>query len=138
MERREFLQILYDALPDKSFVVTEAEITDVIEFLDRVEAHLADGTVQTGDMVLGCDGVHSLIRSIMWDHAGKKSPGLIKDEEKTCTSWLQGCRCSHHVLIDGLTGMFSQTLHMFLLFSLSSSPLLRPCASATLPRTPKS
>ncbi|KAJ5788014.1 FAD/NAD(P)-binding domain-containing protein [Penicillium paradoxum] len=83
LERRKFLQILYDALPDKSFIVTQAEVTDVLEFPDKVEVHLANGTVQTGDLVLGCDGVHSLIRSIMWDHADKKSPGLIKAEEQT-------------------------------------------------------
>jgi 2-polyprenyl-6-methoxyphenol hydroxylase-like FAD-dependent oxidoreductase len=85
LERRNLLQILYDGLPDKSFVHTKAIIENVKQFPDRVEVCLADGTVETGDMVLGCDGVHSLIRSFMWDHATKTSPGLIQVKEKTCT-----------------------------------------------------
>jgi 2-polyprenyl-6-methoxyphenol hydroxylase-like FAD-dependent oxidoreductase len=84
LERRNLLQILYDGLPDKSFIRTESIIEDVKQFPDRVEVCLADGTVETGDMVLGCDGVHSLMRSFMWDHATKTSPGLIQVKEKTC------------------------------------------------------
>ncbi|PKX99685.1 uncharacterized protein P174DRAFT_53819 [Aspergillus novofumigatus IBT 16806] len=35
---------------------------------------LADGTVETGDMVLSCDGVHSLMRSFMWDQQASTVP----------------------------------------------------------------
>ncbi|KAI2838657.1 hypothetical protein CBS12448_10830 [Aspergillus niger] len=89
LERRNLLQILYDGLPDQSFVRTKAIIENVKQFPDRVEVCLADGRVETGDMVLGCDGVHSLIRSFMWDHATKTSPGLIQVKEKTSlnTNW---------------------------------------------------
>ncbi|PKX88406.1 uncharacterized protein P174DRAFT_455572, partial [Aspergillus novofumigatus IBT 16806] len=51
----------------KSFVHTKAIIKNVTQFPDPVEVCLADGTVETGDMVLSCDGVHSLMRSFMWD-----------------------------------------------------------------------
>ncbi|KAH8197653.1 hypothetical protein TruAng_008197 [Truncatella angustata] len=89
LERQRFLQILYDGLPDKSFVKTECTVEDVAQFPDRVEVKLSTGEVETGDMVLGCDGVHSLVRNIMWDHATKTSPGLIQTKEKTSlkTSW---------------------------------------------------
>lgn len=36
---------------------------------DQVEVQLADGTTEKGDMVIACDGVHSLIRESMWDNA---------------------------------------------------------------------
>ncbi|KAH6603968.1 fad binding domain-containing [Trichoderma cornu-damae] len=89
LERRNFLEILYDGLPDKSFIKTNAGVEDVRQFPDRVEVKLGDGTVEVGDMVLGCDGVHSHMRTLMWQHAGKTSPGLIPNKEKTSlkTSW---------------------------------------------------
>lgn len=84
LERQNFLQILYDGLPDKSFIRTNAGVEDVAQFADRVEVKLKDGSVEVGDMVLGCDGVHSHMRTLMWQHAGKTSPGLIPNTEKTC------------------------------------------------------
>ncbi|RYO85815.1 hypothetical protein DL766_003771 [Monosporascus sp. MC13-8B] len=89
LERCRFLQILYDALPDKSFIKTGTAVEDVKQFADGVEVKLSNGTVETGDMVIGCDGVHSLARHIMWDHATKTSPGLIQVKEKKSlkTSW---------------------------------------------------
>ncbi|KAL7783646.1 hypothetical protein V8C37DRAFT_413647 [Trichoderma ceciliae] len=89
LERRNFLEILYNGLPDKSFVRTNASVEDIEQFPDRVEVRLKDGTVEVGDMILGCDGVHSHMRTLMWQHAGKTSPGLIPNKEKTSlkTSW---------------------------------------------------
>ncbi|KAL7942026.1 FAD binding domain protein [Trichoderma barbatum] len=89
LERQTFLKILYDGLPDKSLIRTNAGVEDVVQFADRVEVKLKDGTVEVGDMVLGCDGVHSHMRTLMWQHAGKTSPGLIPNKEKTSlrTSW---------------------------------------------------
>ncbi|RFU78064.1 fad binding domain-containing [Trichoderma arundinaceum] len=89
LERRTFLEILYDGLPDKSFIKTNAGVQDVEQFPDRVEITLTDGTVEVGDMILGCDGVHSHMRTLMWQHAGKTSPGLIPNKEKTSlkTCW---------------------------------------------------
>lgn len=71
-------------MPDKSFVKTGAGVVDAKQFADRVEIKLSNGDVEIGDMVIGCDGVHSVLRSFMWDHASKSSPGLIQVKEKTC------------------------------------------------------
>ncbi|KFA49088.1 hypothetical protein S40293_07093 [Stachybotrys chartarum IBT 40293] len=83
IERTDLLQILYDNLPDKSSVKTKVNITDIKQFRDRVEVELADGTIETGDMIIGADGVHTIVRNYMWDHAAKVSPGLITSAEKT-------------------------------------------------------
>ncbi|KAI0886564.1 FAD binding domain protein [Annulohypoxylon maeteangense] len=83
LERRRFLQILYDALPDKSFIKTDANVEAVDQNANGVEVRLSNGDVEVGDMVLGCDGVHSVMRSLMWDYANKTSPGLIRTSEKT-------------------------------------------------------
>ncbi|KAL7952181.1 FAD binding domain protein [Trichoderma compactum] len=89
LERQNLLQILYDGLPDKSFIRTNSGVEDVAQFTDRVEVKLKDGSVEVGDMVLGCDGVHSHMRTLSLQHAGKTSPGLIPNTEKTSlkTSW---------------------------------------------------
>jgi 2-polyprenyl-6-methoxyphenol hydroxylase-like FAD-dependent oxidoreductase len=92
IERIDLLQILYDNLPDKSLVKTQIKITDVKQFSNSVEVHLSDGTVETGDMIIGADGVHTLMRSYMWDYAAKVSPGLITAAEKTCKPFLVTCR----------------------------------------------
>jgi 2-polyprenyl-6-methoxyphenol hydroxylase-like FAD-dependent oxidoreductase len=84
LERRELLKILYENLPDKSRVRLGTKVTNVVDGVDQVEVHLADGTTEQGDMVLGCDGVHSLIRESMWENANKSVPDLITVAEKKC------------------------------------------------------
>lgn len=85
LERREFLQILYDGLPDKSPIRTSCGVKDIKHIPGGVEVTLSNGKVETGDMVLGCDGVYSLTRSFMWDHANKTTPDLITVKEKRST-----------------------------------------------------
>ncbi|KAK4240606.1 hypothetical protein C8A03DRAFT_13092 [Achaetomium macrosporum] len=89
LERREFLQILYDGLPDKSRIKTSCGVQDIKHVPGGVQVTLSNGDVETGDMVLGCDGVYSLVRSFMWDEANKSSPDLITVKEKTTmkTRW---------------------------------------------------
>jgi 2-polyprenyl-6-methoxyphenol hydroxylase-like FAD-dependent oxidoreductase len=76
------LQTLYDALPDKSKVLEHARIADIIEENNMVRAILADGSEHTGDIIVGCDGVHSGVREIMWRKAAELSPRLIDVNEK--------------------------------------------------------
>ncbi|KAK0630904.1 hypothetical protein B0T17DRAFT_590262 [Bombardia bombarda] len=84
LERRAFLQILYDTLPEESKpnVIENARVRDITEDNGTVEVTLADGTVHEGDLVVGADGVHSAVREIMWAAADKLSPGLITTEER--------------------------------------------------------
>ena len=85
-ERRVFLQVLYDCLQDKTCIRTGRPVREVIQSVSGVEVKLEDGTIVTGDMVLGCDGVHSLVRTAMWDHASITAAGLITAKEKTSKS----------------------------------------------------
>lgn len=69
LERRVFLRILHDCLPNKDYIKTGVGLEAITENQDGVEVLLSDGTIEKGDMVLGCDGVYSRVRSIMWDMA---------------------------------------------------------------------
>ncbi|KAI9369639.1 hypothetical protein BJX61DRAFT_545412 [Aspergillus egyptiacus] len=92
LERREFLRILYEYLPDKTPIRLGCRVRDVKEDSSTgVEVILEDGSVERGDMILGCDGVHSLIRTKMWEFANRSTtiPRPITVQEKTSlvTCW---------------------------------------------------
>ncbi|GFF58146.1 LOW QUALITY PROTEIN: hypothetical protein IFM46972_11014 [Aspergillus udagawae] len=89
LERREFLQILYDCLPNKSFIKLGCRVRDVTQDSNGVEVVLDDGTVERGDMVQGCNSVHSLVKQRMWDLANQKIPRVITAQERTSmvTRW---------------------------------------------------
>ncbi|KAI5867263.1 FAD binding domain protein [Durotheca rogersii] len=83
IERREFLEALYETLPDKTRVKTNSPVHSITQDENGVEVVLSNGEVYKGDLVLGCDGVYSMVKSIMWDYANKASPGMITVKEKT-------------------------------------------------------
>ncbi|KAI1387729.1 uncharacterized protein F4822DRAFT_407438 [Hypoxylon trugodes] len=89
LERRKFLEILYDTLPDKSRIRTGCQVADVEHVADGVKVTLSNGEVEAGDIVFGCDGTYSNVRSMMWEYANKMTPGLITTKEKTSylTEW---------------------------------------------------
>jgi FAD dependent monooxygenase len=51
-----------------------------------VKVYLDDGSHEAGDLVIGADGVHSLTRKFMWDHADRTEPGSIPLSDKTFAS----------------------------------------------------
>ncbi len=98
LERREFLQILYDQLPDRTPIRMGCTVKNVKHTIEGVAVELSDGTLETGDVLLGCDGVHSLVRSAMWDHASSTAAGLITVKEKTCEPDLVQSPCQFNFL----------------------------------------
>ncbi|KAI0456729.1 FAD binding domain-containing protein [Xylaria acuta] len=82
MERRAFLRIVYECLPDKSKILTGKRVVDVDENEDGVEVKLQDGTIERGDILIGCDGVHSRVRDLMWRNANVEIDNKITSEEK--------------------------------------------------------
>ncbi|KAF3011507.1 hypothetical protein E8E14_008309 [Neopestalotiopsis sp. 37M] len=81
-ERPKFIRDLYETLPDKTRIKTNASVQDIKQDANGVEVVLSNGETEKGDLVLGCDGVYSTVRSIMWDAANAASPGMITVQEK--------------------------------------------------------
>ncbi|OJD31006.1 fad binding domain-containing protein [Diplodia corticola] len=81
-ERRDYLGMLYDTLHDQSRIRFGARVVGVEETSAGVKAQLADGSSEAGDMVIGCDGVHSFVREAMWARANERVPGIISAAEK--------------------------------------------------------
>jgi len=75
---------MYDQLPDKSYVQTGKCVCNVIDTEDRVRVEVTDGTIEEGDILLGCDGVHSTVRELMWRNANEVISNYITVKEKTC------------------------------------------------------
>lgn len=84
MERRDFLRILYEQHPDQSRILQGRRVIDVVDTDDSISVELHDGTVEEGDMLIGCDGVHSTVRELMWRNANASLPDFITAREKTC------------------------------------------------------
>jgi len=84
-ERRRFLETLYDNLPNNKAKVRYGQgVVSIDQYDTGVQVTLEDGSIETGDIVVGADGIQSIVRSIMWDHANEKSPETISDSEKKC------------------------------------------------------
>lgn len=53
---------------------------------EGVTVFCTDDTVYKGDIVVGADGAHSIVRHEMWRHMDFVEPGLLPASEKTCKS----------------------------------------------------
>ncbi|RXG46730.1 hypothetical protein VDGE_01660 [Verticillium dahliae] len=67
LERETVLRVLYENLQDKSPIQLSRRIMNVDHSgTDGVVVHCQDGTIVAGDVLVGCDGVNSLVRREMW------------------------------------------------------------------------
>jgi 2-polyprenyl-6-methoxyphenol hydroxylase-like FAD-dependent oxidoreductase len=50
---------------------------------DGVTVHCENGSSFDGDLVVGADGIHSVVRTAMWRHADKADPSAFSIKDKT-------------------------------------------------------
>lgn len=74
---------LYDHIQHKDKVLVNKKVQEVKLQPDGVEVITTDGSTHTGDVLVGCDGVHSKVRSEMWRLADELQPGWIPASEHT-------------------------------------------------------
>jgi len=64
-KRSDLIELLYNSLPDRERRVIPGKAVILVEQDDTgVKVSCQDGSVYEGDIVLGCDGVHSTIRRL--------------------------------------------------------------------------
>lgn len=79
MERRFYLQCLYDNLEDKSKVRSHCGIKDFVETDDGVTVTTENGETIEGSILIGADGIHSTIRELMAKSLEKTDPDAAKN-----------------------------------------------------------
>lgn len=85
LDRQAVLKVLYENIKDKSKVRTSQRVVELQHGVDKVTAKTSDGTSYEGDLVIGADGIHSVVRTEMWRIANEESPGYIPVDEPTGT-----------------------------------------------------
>ncbi|KXS10244.1 FAD/NAD(P)-binding domain-containing protein [Gonapodya prolifera JEL478] len=83
LDRQYLIQILHKNIANKDKVLTQVKINSIDQTDEGVTVTCADGTVYTGDVVVGADGVHSFVRGEMWRSMEKDDPTLLPPGEKT-------------------------------------------------------
>lgn len=96
LNRQSLLQILYQSVPNKDKILVSKRVSRVDCRQDGVVVQCKDGTSYEGSVVVGADGVHSMVRQEMWRHMELESPGAVTEEEKHSESTF---RAVHIVLI---------------------------------------
>lgn len=88
------IQILYDAIQDKSKVLTSERVMTVQNDPSSVTVTTGTGRKFVGDLVVGADGIHSKVRQQMWEESRKTDPNWIdsSEDQGLCTPSLRNPR----------------------------------------------
>ncbi|RYP61688.1 hypothetical protein DL771_010039 [Monosporascus sp. 5C6A] len=81
LDRQQLLNILYSHVREKTKLILSARIVSVSEGDHGVHVTTSDGRQFTGDILVGADGVHSIVRQEMWRLARLTAPGYFSDDE---------------------------------------------------------
>ncbi|KFZ24305.1 hypothetical protein V502_01200 [Pseudogymnoascus sp. VKM F-4520 (FW-2644)] len=86
LQRRDLLKVLSDTIPDSSKVHTSKRVFKVDHTDSGVTVHCEDGSKYAGDIVVGADGIHSTVRSLMRQHIEISSPGATKKDSNSISA----------------------------------------------------
>lgn len=84
MDRHFLVQTLFDRISDKSKILLAKRVSRIDHSHDCVSVQCRDGATYTGNVVVGADGVHSIVRNEMWRHMSVADPTSLKKNERTC------------------------------------------------------
>lgn len=100
-DRQALLQVMLDGIRDKSKILMNKTVADVIHSADGVTVKCKDGTAYDGDILVGADGVYSKTREALWNLAAKEYPDKVQKDRKAMTAEYQ-CLFGICSKVDGL------------------------------------
>lgn len=85
--RQQALDVLWNRLPEKSRVLVGKKVVKVQQSSTGATVQCLDGSTYTGDIVVGADGVHSIIHKEMCRSMEMTKPGdmLLSENKSICT-----------------------------------------------------
>lgn len=83
------LTALLEKIQDRGKLVLNRRVAAIDHDEKGVTVRCEDGTEHRGDVVVGADGVHSVVRHEMWRLSDEVDPSRISDKEKDCKSITQ-------------------------------------------------
>jgi 2-polyprenyl-6-methoxyphenol hydroxylase-like FAD-dependent oxidoreductase len=95
LDRQTVLRILAKHVWDSKKLLLSKRIVEANEDSEGVTIYCEDGTTYSGDILVGSDGAHSIVRREMWRAADLRSPGEISEEEKN--SMIAEYRCIYAI-----------------------------------------
>ena len=81
MDRHFLLRSIYNSIKDPSKILLGKRVIRVDHSPHEVSVQCKDGSTYRGDIVIGADGVHSIVRSEMWRHMSITEPGALPEGE---------------------------------------------------------
>ena len=89
VERQMLLRTLYQNLDQKHKVIVEKRVVKIELMEDRGRAITQDGYKYKGDIIIGADGMHSVVRKQMHRLGKALSPGTFEEDEYSSKfSWI--------------------------------------------------
>lgn len=83
-DRRRVLESLHKQIFEKTKVIINKRVTRVVYKNSRPVVFCTDNTKYEGDVVVGADGVNSIVRSEMWRLCDLNEPEHIPPSDKEC------------------------------------------------------
>nr|A0A455LLV4.1 RecName: Full=FAD-dependent monooxygenase ntnA; AltName: Full=Nectripenoid biosynthesis cluster protein A [Nectria sp. (in: ascomycete fungi)]AYO60864.1 FAD-dependent monooxygenase NtnA [Nectria sp. (in: ascomycete fungi)] len=85
LSRHDCLKILFNKIQQKSRVHLLKEVIKIEagNLGEKGYVETKDGSIYTGDIIIGADGVRSSVRRELWRIADSESPGYIPKQDKT-------------------------------------------------------
>ena len=84
LERHTVASVLRRKLGEQCDIRVNKRINKIEETPQGVMVTSEDGEQTHGQLVVGCDGAHSIVRHAIWERANEYSPRLINNTEKQC------------------------------------------------------
>jgi FAD dependent monooxygenase len=86
LDRQKLLEILYQRYPDPSKIRLKERVTAIKTSDSGATVTTANGSVYRGALVVGADGVHSIVRQEIWRASEKLSSGKMVAQQRSCES----------------------------------------------------
>ncbi|ETS86467.1 hypothetical protein PFICI_00295 [Pestalotiopsis fici W106-1] len=102
LDRQNVLQALADRIENSKNILLDKRVKNIFHSTDSVRVDCDDGTSYHGDIVVGADGTHSVVRKAMWRTASLEAPGEIPETEQGSMTAEYKCLFGISTAVSGL------------------------------------